>query len=64
MSQISVSLGYFCKVIWDKVFKNGPSKTFGRQPLKILNDMVCLQLPTGEFRGMLSVPLCPWNFEL
>ena len=20
--------------IWDKVFKNGPSKVFGRQPLK------------------------------
>ena len=53
MSQIPVSLGYFCKVIWDKVFKNGPSKTFGRQPSKILNDMVCLQLPTGEFKGML-----------
>ena len=23
-------------VIWDKVFKNGPSKIFGRQPLKNL----------------------------
>ena len=22
------------KLIWDKVFKNGPSKTYGRQPIK------------------------------
>ena len=25
---------YFLHTIWDKVFKNGPSKIFGRQPLK------------------------------
>ena len=27
------------KVKWDKVFKNGPNKIFGRQPLKNLKDM-------------------------
>ena len=27
-------------IIWDKVFKNGPSKSCGRQPLKIWRDMV------------------------
>ena len=26
----------FSGYIWDKVFKYGPSKTFGRQPLKNL----------------------------
>ena len=27
---------YSALFIWDKVFKNGPSKIFGRQPLKNL----------------------------
>ena len=26
------------KVIWDKIFKNGPSKICGRQPLKNLKE--------------------------
>ena len=30
---------------WNKVFKNGPSKTCGRQTLKNLWDMVCLNRP-------------------
>ena len=30
--------------IWDKVFKNGPSKICGRQPLKITKGMVWLKL--------------------
>ena len=29
-----------CK--WDKLFKNGPSKICGRQPLKSLNRYVCI----------------------
>ena len=28
------SLHYIAYLIWDKVFKNGPSKICGRQPLK------------------------------
>ena len=28
--------------IWDKVFKSGPSKICGRQPLKTWRDIVCL----------------------
>ena len=31
--------------IWDKLFKNGPSKICGRQPLKIWRDMACLSRP-------------------
>ena len=27
---------------WDKLIKNGPSEICGRQPLKILSDMICL----------------------
>ena len=27
---------------WDKVFKNGPNKICGRQPLKIRRNIVCL----------------------
>ena len=30
---------------WAKVFKNGPSKICGRQPLKIWSEMVCLSRP-------------------
>ena len=32
-------------VKWDKVFKNGPIKNCGRQPLKNLKDMICLNRP-------------------
>ena len=32
-------------VIWNKVFKSGPSKICRRQPLKNLKDMVCLSRP-------------------
>ena len=32
---------YSIEVIWDKVFKNGPRKICGRQPLRIRSDMVC-----------------------
>ena len=31
--------------IWVKVFKDGPSKICGRQPLKILNWYICLGKP-------------------
>ena len=30
---------------WDKVFKKGPSKVCGRQPLKNLKGYVCLSKP-------------------
>ena len=29
------------RIIWDKVFKNGPSNICGRQPFKNLKDIVC-----------------------
>ena len=32
------------KTIWDKVFKNGPSKFCGRQPLKTLKQTIPLQI--------------------
>ena len=49
-------------IVWDKVFKNGPSKICGRQPLKIWSDMVplkfftrCLsQILLGPFLNTLS----------
>ena len=34
---------YICK--WYKVFKNGPSKICGRQPLRNWRDMICLSKP-------------------
>ena len=37
-------------VIWDNVFKNGPIKICGTQPLKNLRDMVCL---SRFFKGCL-----------
>ena len=39
---VSHNLYQYSTFIWVKVFKNGPSKTCGRQPLKIRSDMVCL----------------------
>ena len=48
---------------WDKVFKSGTSKICGRQSLKILKDMVCLNRPypfkffRGCFLQILLVPL-------
>ena len=42
-------------MIWDKVFRSGLSKFFGRQPLKIFKDMVCLSgpYPSKFFKGCL-----------
>ena len=40
------SLRCITYLIWDKVFKNGPSKICGRQPLKNLKSMVCLIRPS------------------
>ena len=42
--------------IWGKVFKNGPSKICGSQPLKYLKDIVCLRgpYPFKFFKGCLS----------
>ena len=34
---------------WDKVFKNGPCKICGRQPLKTWRDMVYLRLSSASF---------------
>ena len=46
----------FClrDIIWNKVFKNGPSKICGRQPLKIWRDTVCSfqYFPTSTLGGM------------
>ena len=39
-------------VIWYKVFKNGPSKIYGRQPLKNLK---------GYPSGYLSSTNCTWS---
>ena len=43
------------RVKWDKVFKNGPSKIFGRQPLQKRRDMVFLSRPYSFkfFKGCL-----------
>ena len=41
LRQIEEAVSY----IWDKVFKNGPSKIFGIQPLKDLNHTVCFNRP-------------------
>ena len=40
---------------WDKVFKNGPSKTCGRQPLKNLKEYGPLKqtIPLQIFKGCL-----------
>ena len=35
------------KHIWDKLFKNGPSKICGRRPLKILKQTISLQIVKG-----------------
>ena len=43
--------------IWVKVFKNGPSKICGRQPLKILSNMVWVRQTISHlkfFKGCLS----------
>ena len=43
-----LAVNYFRKNLhhrWNKVFKNGPTKIFGRQRLKNLKDMVCLSWP-------------------
>ena len=34
---------------WDKLFKNGPSKSCGRRPLKSLKLQVCLDHFTSNF---------------
>ena len=41
----SIAPGKCHKNIWIKVFKNGPSKIFGRKPLKNLSDIVRLRRP-------------------
>ena len=38
LSKILTNLGY----LWIKIFKNGPNKVCGRQPLKIWIDVICL----------------------
>ena len=43
--------------IWDKVFKNGPSKVCGRQPLKNLNEFFkgCVpQVLLGSFLNVFT----------
>ena len=41
--QLKISLNIFTCIIWFKVFKNGPSKICGRQPLKKnSSNMFCL----------------------
>ena len=40
--------------IWDKVFKNGPSKMCGRQPLKNLKSYGFPQILLGPFLNTLS----------
>ena len=42
------------KTIWDKVFKSGPSKISGGQPLKNLKGMVCLLSTLGPLLNTLS----------
>ena len=39
----SIGTGGSKSYIWDKLFRNGPSKTCGKQPLKNLKDLVCLK---------------------
>ena len=39
--------------IWDKVFKNGPSKICGKQPLKNLNSALSRPYPFKFFKGCL-----------
>ena len=51
------------KFIWDKVFKNGPSKVCGRQPLKNLKKYHVLKLTIiiEIFKGCLpQILLCPF----
>ena len=44
---------------WDKIFKNGPSKILGRQPLKNLKG--CRPYPFIFFKGcLLQILLCPF----
>ena len=64
----SVVNGNCPKNLWDKVFKNGPSKICGRQPLKKLKgyEGICLSrpYPFKFFRGclpqMLLSPIDSW----
>lgn len=44
-----------CNLIWDKVFKDGPSKIYGRQPLKILKRCGLLKLNQRVYKNEMYI---------
>ena len=50
-----------CSDIRVKVFKNGPSKICGRQPLKNWSDMVCLGCPSTNFTWLNTLYQHTWT---
>ena len=58
---------HYIQVIWDKVFKNGSSKIWGRQPLKNLKDSNFLKAVFYKFLNTLShirVNPVKWNSKI
>ena len=49
------------KLIWDKVFKKGPSKICGRQPLKNFKNLVCLRLSSTNLTWSILEYFAPYN---
>ena len=72
-----VDISVTCFWIWGKVFKNGPSKVCGKQPLKIWRGMVylkqtllpskCLKAVFHKFylvHSWILCPICPSDLEM
>ena len=50
--------------IWDKIFKNGPSKICGRQPLKNLKGYGLLRLSFTNFTWFIRDDFAPYVADL